>query len=161
MKASELRIGNKILFNGIVDVVAEVSNAGHILAEINGFGNLDKGYIDPIPLTEEWLIKIGFEGYDNPNMTKSKVFYINGVRLLVSHNEITLRDFYDKNPIVYVHQLQNIYFALKRRRTKWHLKQKQKNSSKCTSDKYRCLMLNTVKISYGSGMMEESYLKYQ
>ena len=78
MKVEELRIGNWI-------------KDGH---EFN-----------PIPLTEEWLLKFGFKkiseigDYSNGNMT---------VILAISNKIYTLK----RKRINHVHQLQNLYFAL-------------------------------------------------
>ncbi len=71
-------------------------------------------FIEPIPLTDEWLVKFGLDqgGYDFYFWTKETptgLFSINGdpesgygVRY---NNEI-------EPPLEYVHQLQNLYFAL-------------------------------------------------
>lgn len=109
MKANELRIGNIVLFKAKQDVVSEISNAGHILCEIGGFGNLDKGYIEPIPLTEEWLVKFGFkQDMDGWKLKDESYIYDEGFL----HTDIG--DAYRVSivPIKYVHQLQNLYFAL-------------------------------------------------
>ena len=72
----------------------------------------DLDSIKPIPLTEEWLVKFGFENgttqdlkvITNATITK------NGMRegvwnLYLGHNAIDVN-------FKYVHQLQNLYFAL-------------------------------------------------
>ncbi len=65
--------------------------------------------IEPIPLTEEWLLKFGFEktwyGVEDAliELQKTEKGYI----LSINCNEYTEgKEFY------YVHQLQNLYFAL-------------------------------------------------
>ena len=60
----------------------------------------------PIPLTEEWLTELGFRNYDvnkwdTDAMTLLK--YDEGCKYLANHLHVN---------IFYVHQLQNLYFAL-------------------------------------------------
>ena len=99
MKATELRIGNLIQSkeNRIFKVTSE--DLQFIEA-----GSLCK----PIPLTEEWLLKLGFikdeilEFYrdDKSNST-----------IIIDYDFICLLG-YSHVKIKYVHQLQNLYFAL-------------------------------------------------
>lgn len=117
MKASELRIGNIVMaiYNDKEKVVEVESIADWgINVEYYGYGaehELEK--IHGIQLTEEWLLKFGFE--------ESPVF-VSGLWLIMEadlsfrfvKNYIELWDlekiktFYDMK----VHQLQNLYFAL-------------------------------------------------
>lgn len=95
MIASEFRIGN-LVFDG-----KEIFTVnGRILA----FFDYD---LKPIPITKEWLIKFGFEqhaiGYYN-----LKGFFICYAN--TGLHEYKFRDF--NVTIKYVHQLQNLYFAL-------------------------------------------------
>lgn len=61
----------------------------------------------PIPLTEEWLLKFGFEEYMDGLRLNSIVIRLEKSELwYVSKHNIVL------NKIRYVHQLQNLYFAL-------------------------------------------------
>jgi hypothetical protein len=57
--------------------------------------------IEPIPLTEEWLLRLGFNGWDKGNFTM----------VLSNGNFIEFGYVIAKN-IKHVHQLQNLYFAL-------------------------------------------------
>lgn len=72
--------------------------------------NINKG-IEPIPLTEEWLLKLGFELYSE------KEYHGNGLYpILVWDDGFWLDDnetgTINDKPILYVHQLQNIHFVL-------------------------------------------------
>jgi len=101
----ELRIGNYVLSgcNELVKIEGIISkgNTGGYLLET----------LKPIPITAEWLLKFGF----NP-------FYINGKLTHYRINSYFIRydgqDFYfelGKGMIIeirFVHQLQNLYFAL-------------------------------------------------
>jgi len=74
----------------------------------------------PIPLTEEWLIKFGFEKDDTGvdmfdqdyHEWYQKEFPIIGVLCQSSDKEYLFDENTDKLRIKYVHQLQNLYFAL-------------------------------------------------
>jgi hypothetical protein len=103
MTANELRIGNLVLDgkNRIVEVdsITELGiNIEHdsltlFFEPFNPFGDEDNNdVIKPIPLTEEWLLKFGFECV----YTLDRSF---------QHLDCE----YD---LEYVHQLQNLYFAL-------------------------------------------------
>jgi hypothetical protein len=61
--------------------------------------------IKPIPLTEEWLLKFGFEKYDD------MILYWELDDVTIWEEKGKYQFFSDKN-IKYVHQLQNLYFAL-------------------------------------------------
>jgi len=111
MKASELRIGNfvttiddKIICTSVKGFYGFPVNTG-IINHNNSVNDFE--YLKPIPLTEEWLLKFGFEQK-------------NGIKCWVNEDvEIcfeTLANYYRlyprTNKIKYVHQLQNLYFAL-------------------------------------------------
>jgi len=74
---------------------------------INGIGI---SAIEPIPLTEEWLLRFGFEKELDGFYRKNKsgiiefCFYDNGI--LATTQSVCLSHF------KYVHQLQNLYFSL-------------------------------------------------
>jgi hypothetical protein len=122
MKASELRIGNYYFVIGTIDGFGSVtvqyatSYDIRVLEEHPDWGN-------PIPLTEEWLLKFGFK---EGNLTYSEAY-----SLSVRDTDFYLRPCYrggyywgfnlENKPdceivdclnIEYVHQLQNLYFAL-------------------------------------------------
>ena len=121
MKAEELRIGNLIFWD-----IPEKLNTIH---EVIGIRNkkpqtipipLGESIEDykPIPLTEEWLKMfgancIGAKGWNFISVNKADTSYIyfnpNGIGLAIDNgtteNAIEVE-------IKYVHQLQNLYFAL-------------------------------------------------
>jgi hypothetical protein len=108
MKATELRIGNLVRnnLNGEILKPCDVLCDGINTDNIEG---LNYGFIEPIPLTEEWLLKFGFKwknfAFRDGTFTVryQKEFYVylsvEGVRPI----QIKLD---------YVHQLQNLYFTL-------------------------------------------------
>jgi len=106
MKANELRIGNWVNYgNGKRILDAELFL--QLLKYTTPF--------DPIPLTEEWLLKFGFEKKNGEvGYSKNKLSIYCGDTILSNENGRT----YFKNFAIleespkYVHQLQNLYFAL-------------------------------------------------
>ena len=123
MKANELRLGNWV--NLICDGHRDEPEAFQWLLEDYEYYEDNMFNILPIPLTEEWLLKFGFN-------KKNHQFYckkIGGnVFVLINYNT-TPRGCYGavtfetdlkensyvghiKNSCKHVHQLQNLYFAL-------------------------------------------------
>ena len=121
MKASELRIGNLIFTHKEeIIVVKGIDTEGLILFKEDQ--NIFDFKCKPIPLTEEWLINFGMEYTDG--FSSSRRLYFNNHEYdlsQVTYNEKEgLLRFSNGHPkgtsliphIKYVHQLQNLYFAL-------------------------------------------------
>ena len=119
MKATELRIGNYVFndylfknkeINGIFDQEIWLCEIGEY--EFDQRSNID--CIEPIPLTEEWLLKFGFELYDwKLNGKHAKKEWVKGMFVIEANKNNT--DFRFKSPLKFidhVHQLQNLYHAL-------------------------------------------------
>ena len=102
MKASELRINNYLYNDGVV-----VKIDARTIFDIWDDKGL-KNY-QPIPLTEEWLLRFGFEkkGMNRTRWTFWKIDLVEDEKGIYSFDES--RIYID---IKYVHQLQNLYFAL-------------------------------------------------
>jgi hypothetical protein len=112
MKADELRIGNYVYNGGIESSVAYLL-PNDIICNVADFNGSLNGEVTPIPLTEEWLLKFGF-GKDD--FCGAYVRYDSN-RLSITHdvkNNTFLADIvkYLRVFTRYVHQLQNLYFAL-------------------------------------------------
>jgi len=133
MKASELMIGNwvNMYVNGyrVECKVREISKNG--IRSWESFkeykDELNKSSVaefKPIPLTEEWLLKFGFVGLDG---WSKHTIELCDVTLLCIDKDLTeeayscvsILDTIDGVPVYlnsvwleYVHQLQNLYFAL-------------------------------------------------
>lgn len=101
MKANELRIDNIVYFQGRVVNVPRIDC------------NLSNNVYEPIPLTEEWLLKLGFEKVEDINKDTYPDYKIKGMLIHSNvHGNYVLGNY---SPICFinnVHQLQNIYFAL-------------------------------------------------
>lgn len=130
MKASELRYGNYVTIDnkkhwpersGKTLIVLGLSERNEELFPnsefvvqlglgLDSFGQFEE-FIKPITLTEEWLLKFGF---DKVSDIQVECFFIQG-----ELKDFTLHIFdglyvwiaYDLD-VKYVHQLQNLYFAL-------------------------------------------------
>lgn len=123
MKANELRIGNWIIQNGYDEAVDGVRYADHSLDEVIQVESETIGYVedepeffDPIPLTEEWLIKFGFKKEESNGLY---VIYESDDVDIVWHGESlcfeSIPMFTNEKALKHiksVHQLQNLYFAL-------------------------------------------------
>ena len=118
LKANELRIGNYYMFADYEGIVyRSIQEIKH--NQFGLIGDCDGTNFEickPIPLTQEWLSKFGFTIKDTqyaylnlPN--KGAYIYINhnGTGIALENDEFEL-----SYPIElkYVHQLQNLYFAL-------------------------------------------------
>jgi hypothetical protein len=120
MKAKEFRIGNLIKTHGAITTVDART--------IFDF-NTDERKKEPIPLTKEWLIKFGFEKngfgsfeYERPRKISIRVkvmFTDDYVYLRQSNDECSANDsliaIWNKDVArrdMYVHEWQNLFFAL-------------------------------------------------
>lgn len=112
MEAKELRIGNltreklnktiyEITANGLLYLIACENEAKEIA-------------IEPIPLTEEWLIKFGFFYSESLKMYLLKIQKEKWI-CWSKEKGLTMQDvsriLFEYKKIKYVHQLQNLYFA--------------------------------------------------
>mgnify|MGYP006147183623 CR=1 FL=1 len=141
MEAKDLRIGNLVTdefydsFKTIIEV--ESLNDKGINLEIEDDGNYPEcaeRWIEPyyrldqllgIPLTEEWLLKFGFKYNEEDEAFQDKIIHIenrDGDRYLPPHIKERLEGCFGVwfnssasmliQDVKYVHQLQNLYFAL-------------------------------------------------
>lgn len=131
MKVNELRIGNLVIapfllaFSSMtgetnedrIAVVTKIENDGSVDVEFDPSSCLkgyDVRYLSPIPLTEELLLKCGFREEALDEDIQTYVFgkwdfvihknYINDDEFWLTGNEDCI--------IKYLHQLQNLYFAI-------------------------------------------------
>jgi hypothetical protein len=104
MKASELRIGNYVKFKGCGDKPFKVFRID--TTESSTFTTAE-----PITLTEEWLLRLGFEAKGKARIHKFIVIWLENEEFVFA-----LRDPFKGTThltkIQHIHQLQNLYFAL-------------------------------------------------
>jgi len=124
MKTQELRIGNCINTIEGVAIIQGIHKEGWIATNILTAGDLIN-FAEPIPLTEEWLLKFGFIlGSETDEFTTTN----NNDIIYNNNNDGWSEDLYYISfgelssfcmsgngclkYVEYVHQLQNLYFAL-------------------------------------------------
>lgn len=128
MNANELRIGNLVKINndllpetkgqvysvyGINERfdkefpesknVVSLRHKSHNARYVRTYSQFDE-FIEPIPLTDEWLVKFGFE--------KSYKSFVKGDFTFITNHGLAYKLTIITNLPKYVHQLQNLYFAL-------------------------------------------------
>ena len=110
MKASELRIGN---FYNQFGNITEVDWS--VLKDLKD-APIDQLWCKPIPLTEEWLLKFGFEKTLNQykKLTLSNKIGCDNIPFIILFldNQYQYDDLRFRTNIQYVHNFQNLYFAL-------------------------------------------------
>lgn len=114
----ELRIGNWVYYLGCrakINSISVSSSCGYVSTFSSGI--VTQNQIEPIPLTEDLILKCGFtESYSD---SKGYIYSINGVKFLRCFFDIPSffieteedDDLFNR-PIDNLHQLQNIYYAL-------------------------------------------------
>jgi len=116
MEANELRIGNYVYEKGKLKELHSISN----------HNAKDYSKTKPIPLTEEWLVKLGcslishdFKNYYSMELVDNLHFYSNPKRsgFVIGEFEcecgqVTDDIDVDIIEVKYVHTFQNLYFAL-------------------------------------------------
>ena len=113
MKVSELRIGNLVDLGNRIAKISEIYHKACTVLDIEETQDTIEDYerIKPIPLTEWWLLKFGFEKNENNQF----ILMDGDVDILFNKdlNGWTCDDInFSINQTLYVHQLQNLYFAL-------------------------------------------------
>lgn len=118
MKATELRHGNLVEYNGIMWVVLSITYpsprndnySDKWLLELSNGGiitvTLDE--CNPIPLTYEWLERFGWV----KSKDRSYFWHDSNFTLWFNDNGLFIESVGGKLYIKQVHQLQNLYFAL-------------------------------------------------
>lgn len=102
LKQNDCRYGNYIIYGGSITQLNE--------KEMTHFFRFSETY-KPIPLTEEWLLKFGFElkyGCFLLSTNRGTILIeedLAQISSVISHDGFM-------SPCKYVHQLQNLYFAL-------------------------------------------------
>ena len=139
ISAQELRIGNYILDEtGVITIIVAIDSERKFWNEIiqkefkatarlimldNFDWNTSYGCwvekLKPIPLTEEWLLKMGFEKeIDDSSFIRKVYYYINDFEVEFHGNKLVFRvenkhvTNYFAHHTKYVHQLQNLIFSL-------------------------------------------------
>ncbi len=108
LKAQDLRIGN--LVSGIFEV-EKVLEIHQSFVNTDGRKYTPLQEIKPIPITEEWLLKLGFERGENPHF----ITYKRGEIELLDNIGQFFRVYYSKTHLMdikYIHELQNLFYCI-------------------------------------------------
>ncbi len=117
---NELRIGNTVSVDGLFITVESINSEGinifvddDVLIEYASFGD-DDYHVKPIELTEEWLIKFGFElNVDGYWIDRNNIVFDMGCLCIGNYFE-SEKDHYQLvgAEITHVHSFQNGYMFL-------------------------------------------------
>lgn len=111
LKANELRIGNLLYYDNEVKEICSIHSDNTIRFKDKEKGSIGcfsvkTPLIKPITLTEEWLLKFG---YTEEDFETGKIIIVTENNKLIGF----IINKYSYSPVIkYVHQLQNLYFAL-------------------------------------------------
>ncbi len=100
MKAQELRIGNYLNPTGSFFSVISLSPQNILSIDKTNFGLNNNDDYKPIPLTDDWAVKFGYE-----NLVEMASCFKDDSKYSI---EVTSEDL-DR---LFVHEAQNLYFAL-------------------------------------------------
>ena len=109
LSKNELRIGNLIFQSGQITTIENISRSINDWERVNNKRLFDCA---PIPITEEWLLRFGFTKHStNPFWFRKKQICISlvGAIELISWD---MQVFKIDSKAEYIHELQNLYFAL-------------------------------------------------
>ena len=124
MKASELRIGNLVDLGNRIAKVIEINHLACVVVDLEETQDTIEDYerTKPIPLTEEWLLKFGFKKQDY-KMSGCFIYKLGNIIIMNSFRDNGRKDMgitvegispptWSLADLYFVHQLQNLYFAL-------------------------------------------------
>ena len=114
MKATELRISNLVDLGNRIAKVIEINHLACVVVDLEETQDTIEDYdrIKPIPLTEELLLKFGFEKQMAWTYKISLIGNKNLVYYLGEKGWSIGNKNYSDFSCEHVHQLQNLYFAL-------------------------------------------------
>jgi len=102
MKTNELRLGNYILTSGGRLISVTIENIVKVAKNISEY--------KPIPLTEEWIIGLGFGKHDSTTFEKNGYYF--DLEDTTFYNDWPSNASTLNKNVKYLHQIQNLYFAL-------------------------------------------------
>jgi hypothetical protein len=108
MKANELRIGNiiKLSESNEIFMAYEICSSGFRVRNKNEDTWIEEWQFEGIELTEELFLKFGF-------FKKARLYFLyKDLKITVSDGKFYFFTFHFDVELKYVHQLQNLYFAL-------------------------------------------------
>lgn len=109
---TDLRVGNLVIFKYKIHTLIKVCDYGRIGLYDGKYSiDTDMDLISGIPLTEEWLIRMGFDKDKDDNC-----FYLIEDEIEIMAYNFETKSLYLNSIIVsnieYVHKIQNIHYAI-------------------------------------------------
>jgi len=113
MKETELRIGNiSVDSNGVeVKIMELLTDYARVWVNKDEWVSVGCNYLNPVELTEEWLLKFGFEKDSEYIVGAGICWYFKHPDYKYKLSE-TFRLLLLGIDLKYVHQLQNLFFSL-------------------------------------------------
>ena len=114
MEAKDFRRGNKVRFaaEGIDFTVLEISRNGLTVENKTETTWIDIDQFEGIPLTEDILVKAGFEFKPTGKEVYEQTWINSNGFEIWQHDKGFCHDYFCGGNVNYLHQLQNLYFAL-------------------------------------------------
>lgn len=112
MYTSELRLNNYVLCRGALCQVTAIRENTIGYKKSSGVGEdaIPIKFVQPIPLKQESLLKLGFEEKEIDKRTFCRVLVKKGFRVTISNSGNV---YYGKLCLNSFHEIQNLYFAVK------------------------------------------------
>ena len=117
MNENELRLGNYVMIHDYAK-----GNRQQVVEELGvcQVNLLHNEYCTPIPITKEWLLNFGFERVRDTSLYTKQTIEIDGtfedyMEYNLEFKQVNLSYEMCSIPLQYVHELQNIYFALSKK----------------------------------------------
>ena len=117
MRAEDIRVGNYVDYECTTHCIVDINSIGCGSYWLNG-NNPEDYYthlyrdIKGIPITDDWLIRFGFKLNECDNYELAYLFEINSTFTIINEDRGYFYIDARNNELEYVHQLQNLYFAL-------------------------------------------------
>ena len=120
MRKEELRIGNFVNTNDYInlEVLGISSTNVGLKLECTNFISVDYNELKPIPITVDWLLKLGFgyHAFDKNYVITTQKDWHNSIKEIDGdwcyNNDFSDAGCYFVRELKYVHQLQNLYYAI-------------------------------------------------
>ena len=118
MNPKELRIGNLVKCDGrIFEIYCTDKEYPYLNTEEFGVGVVEWDDIEGVPMTEDILLKVGFVKHDRGYISGVHNTLFSGLMKLKFDHMLqsfvfSVGEYSDITRVQYLHQLQNLYFAL-------------------------------------------------
>lgn len=113
IKTNELRIGNRVRFseNHTVWEVLEINATGLLVANEEEETWIEIDQFEPIPLTEDWLLKLGFnDGFIETELYTISVVYYDNWNIFFNEKAVKYAMEFYFSGFPSIHEIQNLFF---------------------------------------------------